>query len=212
MSVIASEPKRVNYRWMIWVVCVAAWTLALVTPQPVQVAHEILPDEATYPAAKTLHISMYASLTILSAWMPMRRGRWCLLIFLSLHGMATEYIQTYVPGRFGCWRDVGFDHIGIALGVGVTWKRWWRFACASCGQTVVVRKGTEPTDLCPLCVLRGRVNALTADQRGALHRLARSGRPADLLTEAQFILGVPADEKVMRVTDLMAILAGMTEE
>jgi hypothetical protein len=124
MSVIVNEPARVNYRWMIWGVCVVAWTLALVTPQPAQIEREILPTEAQYPAAKTLHIAAYAVLTMLSAWVPMRRGRWWLLVFLSLHGMGTEYAQTFVEGRFGCWRDVGIDHIGIALGLALTWKRW----------------------------------------------------------------------------------------
>jgi VanZ family protein len=124
MSVVVNEPERVNYRWMIWGVCVVAWTLALVTPQPAQIERAILPSEATYPVSKALHIAVYAGLTVLSVWVPMRRGRWCLLIFLSLHGMATEYIQTYVPGRSGSWRDVGIDHIGIALGVAVAWKQW----------------------------------------------------------------------------------------
>jgi hypothetical protein len=90
-------------------------------------------------------------------------------------------------------------------------KGYHRFECVTCGQRVVVRKGTEPTDRCPLCVLRARINALTADQRAALFRLARCGRHAELLTKAQLIFGIPADEKAMSASDLMDVL-GRTEE
>ena len=51
--------------------------------------------------------------------------RWLLVAFLSLHGMATEYVQTFVPDRYGSWTDVGIDHIGIALGLALS-RKWWR--------------------------------------------------------------------------------------
>ena len=114
-----------SYRWLIWVVYFVLWTTALVTPQPQELGHDILPPEAHLPISKGLHVVAYALFTVLCGWVPMPRGhRWWLLLFLSLHGMGTEFIQTFVPGRNGCWTDVGIDHIGIALGLLVSWKLW----------------------------------------------------------------------------------------
>jgi hypothetical protein len=106
---------------------------------------------------------------------------------------------------------------GFILGAIVGVKRqirkgYHRFACSRCGQRVVVRKGTEPTNLCPVCVLQARLNALTADQREALYKLARSGSPADLLTGAQLILGIPAEDRAMRSSELMTVLARLVDE
>jgi VanZ family protein len=116
----------VIWRWLIWGGCVSAWTLALLTPQPVQVAQEVLPPPSEFPTAKILHVCMYAFLTILSAWLGVRGPRrWLLVVFLSLHGCLTEYFQTFVPLRTGSWIDVGIDHLGILLGLLLSWK-WWR--------------------------------------------------------------------------------------
>ena len=41
--------------------------------------------------------------------------------FLILHGMVTEYIQTFVEGRFGSWKDVGINTTGIMLGLLLYW-------------------------------------------------------------------------------------------
>ena len=43
--------------------------------------------------------------------------RWLQLALLSGHGMATEFLQTFVPGRSGSLTDVAIDHLGIALGL-----------------------------------------------------------------------------------------------
>ena len=126
MATVAEETDYHGMRWALWVVCVVVWTLMLVTPHPARVMHDVLPEKATWPVAKAGHISAYAFLTVLSTWLGVRGGkRWLLLAFLSLHGMATEYIQTFVPGRTGCWEDVGIDHLGILLGLALSWK-WWR--------------------------------------------------------------------------------------
>jgi hypothetical protein len=112
-------------RWAVWIGALVVWTLCLVTPYPVQVGHEVLPAPATYPTAKGLHVSVYALLTVLAAWLPVARPRrWLLLAVLSLHGFATEYVQTYVPARTGCWQDVGMDHVGLLLGF-LLGLRWW---------------------------------------------------------------------------------------
>jgi VanZ family protein len=113
-------------RWLIWSVYAGAWTLALLTPQPVEVSDAVLGPQTGHYASKTLHVSAYAVFTLLSAWLRAQRpGRWLLLGFLSLHAFATEYLQHFVPERTPSWQDVGFDHIGIAIGIILAWK-WWR--------------------------------------------------------------------------------------
>lgn len=112
-------------RWTFWVGCVTAWTVALLTTFPVEVSRRVLPSDIQFPTAKVLHVSAYAFLTALAAWLPARgRAFWLLVAFLSLHGFATEYLQTFVPSRGGSLRDVALDHLGILLGLAIGW-RWW---------------------------------------------------------------------------------------
>jgi len=54
-----------------------------------------------------------------------------LLAFLSLHAAGTEYLQQFVPGRTGLISDVVIDHIGLLLGLALTWKHWLPKAHAS---------------------------------------------------------------------------------
>jgi VanZ family protein len=101
----------------------AGWTLALLTPEPAQVSAATLPPDLGYIVAKAAHVSAYAFLTALAAWLPLRR-HWPLVVLLSLHGCATEYLQQFVPLRHGCLPDVGWDHLGLAFGLAISWK--WR--------------------------------------------------------------------------------------
>jgi VanZ family protein len=74
---------------------------------------------------KTLHVCAYVFLTLLGGSMALaRRQRWWLLGVLSFHGFATEYLQLFV-NRGASWRDVGLDHLGIAIGIAIGWT-WWR--------------------------------------------------------------------------------------
>jgi VanZ family protein len=113
-------------RLRLWWLALAVWTAALVTPYPVYVSDAVLPEEAQFPAAKTLHVTAYAALTAAIPFLGLRRGRWWLLVLLSLHGAATEAIQLVVPERTGSMRDVGLDHVGIALGFVFTLGHWLR--------------------------------------------------------------------------------------
>jgi VanZ family protein len=113
-------------RWSIWLICLALWTLALLTPHPVHISKAVLPEHAQFPTGKCLHVGAYAFLTILGAWLGVRGWRrWLLPAVLVGHGMATEYLQTFVPQRNGCWEDVGLDTVGIVVGLVLSWS-WWR--------------------------------------------------------------------------------------
>ncbi len=52
------------------------------------------------------------------------RFRWMLLFVIMVHAPATELLQQFVEGRTGMLSDVGLDHLGIALGLLLTWQRW----------------------------------------------------------------------------------------
>lgn len=118
------KPKQ---RWCIWGVYVLAWTALLLTP-----AHTIddLPGvdllaPIRYIAAKGLHVCAYAVMTILCAWLFVpARWRWLLVFFAMGHATLTEHIQEHIQGRTGSLHDVGFDNIGIAIGLALSWK-WW---------------------------------------------------------------------------------------
>jgi VanZ family protein len=114
-----------KFRALVWSVYTAVWTTALLTPQPVQVADAILSKENSFFAFKTLHVSAYALLTILTGWLNApSRWRRLLLCFLSVHALSTEFCQRFVPNRYPSWADVGWDHIGIVLGLILSWA-WW---------------------------------------------------------------------------------------
>jgi VanZ family protein len=102
------------------------WTTALLMPNPQYWAEPLVPHQAFYPSAKTLHVCSYAVLAILAGWVKAPvRARWFLLLFLSAHAFGTEGLQLFVPGRTGTITDVGFDHLGLYLGLLASW-RWWR--------------------------------------------------------------------------------------
>jgi VanZ family protein len=126
MATVVGETDSPRIRWALWTLCVAGWTALLVTTAPARVIREVVPSQASWSVHKIGHVVGYAFLTLLSAWLGVRRERrWLLLVFLSLHGMGTEFVQTFVPERYGSWTDVGIDHVGIALGLALSW-RWWR--------------------------------------------------------------------------------------
>jgi VanZ family protein len=112
-------------RWLIWGVFLAALTTGLLRPEPVSLADEVLPHEAMFSAFKTVHITAFALLVVLTAWLPVTsRTRWRLLAFVSAYAMVTEYLQNFVPSRTASWMDVGFNHVGIVLGLALSWRVW----------------------------------------------------------------------------------------
>jgi hypothetical protein len=132
--------------WLVWLVYVAAWTWALLVPNPGHLVRLLLglPESAemgdvppdlrgqmllvlqSFYFSKGLHVTGYAVLTVLSAWLGVSgRWRWLLLAFLSAHALGTELLQNLEPSRHPSLRDVGLDHVGIALGLVLTWKSWF---------------------------------------------------------------------------------------
>lgn len=116
--------RKLIVRGLGWWLCVVLWTVALLTTYPVRMGEAVAPPALYFPAAKCLHVSVYAFLTIYLSWLPLRRWRWLLLAFLSLHAAGTEFGQQFVAGRHGMVTDVVIDHAGLLLGVAFTWKRW----------------------------------------------------------------------------------------
>ena len=115
---------KLAVRGLGWCLCVTLWTAALLTVFPVRVGQAVMPAAVHFSAAKCLHISAYAFLTVYLKWLPLRRGRWLLLALLSLHAFGTEFFQQFVPDRHGMLSDVLIDHFGIALGMVLTRNRW----------------------------------------------------------------------------------------
>jgi VanZ family protein len=115
---------RHKLRGLIWFVYTAIWTTSLLTPHPVRIADAVLPKEHTV-YFKTLHVTGYVVLTILTGLLRVPASwRRVLVCFLSLHALGTEFLQNFVPERYPSWADVGWDHIGIVLGLILSWG-WW---------------------------------------------------------------------------------------
>lgn len=120
-------------RWLIWTLFCVAWTAALVAPVP---STDGLPmgeflDSRRVLVAKAVHVVAYAMFAMLSGWLPVApRWRLLLMYLLMVHAVATEFTQLHLSYRSGTLSDVLWDHLGIAIGFGLSW-RWW------------LREGTE---------------------------------------------------------------------
>ena len=116
-------------RWIAWCAYVVPMTVLLVMPGPNEgggFLGGLEPHQQTF-VAKSVHVAIYAGLTILTGWLRVSPGwRLVLLFVLMLHGAATEFIQQFVPNRTGALRDVLFDHLGVAVGLCISWKWWTR--------------------------------------------------------------------------------------
>jgi hypothetical protein len=119
-------------RWLIWMGFVVGWSIALEVP---------FQDTAGLPGGefimtnrmvvtKSLHVCVYVVMTILSGWVPMpARYRWLMMLFLMIHATGSELLQLALESHFhrgGSLTDVGFDNLGILIGVIVSWKWWTR--------------------------------------------------------------------------------------
>ena len=117
-------PSRSTLILIAFLVSLVAWTIGLLMPIPHGSTEALGGDLNKLIFSKVLHALAYAYLTVLGGLLILTtRQRWFVLAFLSFHGFATEFLQTFV-NRNGCLRDVGVDHIGIALGLIASWPRW----------------------------------------------------------------------------------------
>jgi hypothetical protein len=112
--------------FLVFLLFLGLWTWKLLESNPV-------PEKVTqgwsldlkYVAAKTLHVGAYGFLTLLVAWLPVRRPYfWAAVGVLMLHGIGTEIGQSYVPNRSGSVTDVFIDWFGIATALVFLW--FWR--------------------------------------------------------------------------------------
>jgi hypothetical protein len=110
----------------VFAVFLGVWTWKLLEPNPVpEPVLSGIPTDWKFWLFKAVHLGGYAFLTVLAAWLPIRRPFfWAIVVFLALHGAASEFLQWYLElGRHGCVRDVVIDWVGIGIGLGVL--RWW---------------------------------------------------------------------------------------
>jgi VanZ family protein len=105
--------------WLLFLVFLVLWTWKLLEPSPVpEAVAEEIPTDLKFVLSKVVHAGAYAFLTVLAAFLPVRRFYfWMAVATLALHGIGTEIGQTYVPNRHGCVRDVLIDWLGIGLGL-----------------------------------------------------------------------------------------------
>jgi VanZ family protein len=107
----------------VFLIFLGLWTWKLLEPRPVpEEIEEQIPVDLKFVLAKSLHAGAYAFLTILAAFLPVRRPYfWVAVATLALHGVGTEIGQTFVPNREGCVRDVIIDWAGISMGLLGLW-------------------------------------------------------------------------------------------
>jgi len=112
-------------RWVLWLVLLSIWTVVLLTSEPVRFTRKHITPRTDLPVSKFVHVGAYAFLTATAVFLPLSGWRrWLLVLALSLHGTVTEYLQTFVNMRTGQLLDVLLNHLGIALGLMLTY-RWW---------------------------------------------------------------------------------------
>jgi hypothetical protein len=119
-------------RWLLWSIFVLVWTIGLLYPFPPPDEPPVGSDELPlrYIAAKVLHVLAYAAMAFLSGWLKVPlRWRWLLVFFLMAHASVTEMGQAAMrelhwAQRTGKLTDVGLDHLGVLIGLLLSWK-WW---------------------------------------------------------------------------------------
>jgi VanZ family protein len=123
-AILRSRRFRV-VRVVVWSVLLVAWTKALLTPLPNGAVEAVGGEGPAFWFGKSLHVGVYAILTLLTIALPFpRRWRIGLIVMLVMHGGATEYLQQFVQ-RHNSWFDVGRDTLGCLIGTALGW-RWLR--------------------------------------------------------------------------------------
>jgi VanZ family protein len=117
---------RIAALWLLWAGSLALLTYGLLSPDPPEVGEKYVPSPLRFWASKAVHVGGYAYLSALVGFLPLTaRGEAGVRLLLVAHGAATEYLQTFVEGRYGSVMDVGIDTAGIILGWAsvLLWRR-----------------------------------------------------------------------------------------
>lgn len=117
--------KNGRMRWWLWLMALAAWTFLLLMPgywipnSPPSVSVGDL------SAGKLVHVAAYAILAAAAGWLPGPvLARTLIVAALIAHGALTEWLQSFVPWRMGCWRDFWIDTFSVVAGC-LTSRWWW---------------------------------------------------------------------------------------
>ena len=103
------------------------WTWKLLEPNPVpEPVVRGIPTDLKFWLAKALHAGAYAFLTVLAAWLPLRRPYFWGVVALPGTARGRQRDRPDIrpePSRLA--RDVVIDWVGIGMGLMVS--RWWRW-------------------------------------------------------------------------------------
>ena len=106
--------------FLVFLVFLGLWTWKLLEPSPVpEAVAEEIPTDLKFILSKVAHAGAYAFLTVLAAFLPVRRPYFRAAVAgLALHGVGTEVLQYVMAvGRHGCVQDVLIDWTGIGIGL-----------------------------------------------------------------------------------------------
>jgi hypothetical protein len=117
---------KARQRWLLWLAFLGLWTTALLVPVPrLGLTFGGLGVDSKDVLAKAVHVMAYAAFAVLTGWLRVPvRLRWLPLFFVTAHGTLTELLQQLTLTRTGSLTDVGWDNLGVALGLLASWK-WW---------------------------------------------------------------------------------------
>jgi VanZ family protein len=115
-------------RWL----AVALWMGLIFVISSIPSLHGSANPSADFMLKKVAHVGEYAVLTTLLWWALQiyggsRNQAWMLAAVVStLYAISDEWHQTWVVGRYGSTRDVGYDALGVALSYALTLRPWSR--------------------------------------------------------------------------------------
>jgi VanZ family protein len=110
--------------WRFWIGVLIVWTALLLTPAD-WFGKTSSAKIGQFGLGKLLHMGSYFLLAASAGWLrPALPVRLAMIPLLILHGGLTEILQNWVPGREGCWSDVGIDSASILSGFLLTCWFW----------------------------------------------------------------------------------------
>ena len=127
---VKQDDRRSKLVYIGWWLVLALLCYGLLSPDPPKLGTGFLPDYLKFYASKGVHLGGFTFLAMgagLLAITPRhQRLLWGLLVVFAA---LTEYLQTFVEGRFGCVADVFINLTGVTLGVGLALG--WRLRSAA---------------------------------------------------------------------------------